>query len=199
MEDRTATEHVPLDWTFELIDQLAFPWDHFLRPRLATLRDDQYLWEPVAGMWSIRHRGDATSTHATGAGDTVIDFGLPEPSPPPLTTIAWRLGHIAHVFGERAANHFGGDRVGYDTVDWPLTAAGGVDLVDRHHDAWIAGVRALDAEGLTRACGPAEGPFAEYPMATLVLHIHREALHHGAEVALMMDLFDRRGQLGGDR
>jgi hypothetical protein len=35
-------------------------------------------------------------------------------------------------------------------------------------------------------------------MATLVLHINREALHHGAEIALLRDLFRRQPEgLGG--
>jgi hypothetical protein len=46
--------------------------------------------------------------------------------------------------------------------------------------------------GLAPPCGPAEGPFAEYPMAALVLHINREALHHGAEIALLRDLYANR-------
>jgi hypothetical protein len=29
-------------------------------------------------------------------------------------------------------------------------------------------------------------------MATLVLHINREALHHGAEIALLLDLYANR-------
>jgi hypothetical protein len=61
-------------------------------------------------------------------------------------------------------------------------------FVDEQHDLWVAGVRALGAAGLARPCGPAEGPYADAPMAALVLHITREVLHHGAEVALMLDL-----------
>ena len=186
-----------IDWTSELLDQLSFHWDGILRPRLEHLTDEQLLWEPVAGMWSIRRRDDATSPMAAGAGDTVIDFAVPPPSPEPLTTIAWRLGHIALVFGERAANHFGDGGVGYETTDWPMTARGMLDLVDEHHDRWVEGVRALDPDGLARPCGPAEGPHADAPMAALVLHINREVLHHGAEVALMLDLFEHRGALAG--
>jgi hypothetical protein len=188
-----------IDWTKELLDQLAFHWDNVLRPRLDTLTDEGYLCEPVTGMWSIRHRSDARTTLAAGAGETVIDFELDPPDPPPMTTIAWRLGHVALVFGERAANHFGGGGVSYATTDWPLTASGMRELVDHHHDAWVAGVRALDAAGLAAPCGPAEGPYADAPMAALVLHIHREVLHHGAEVALMMDLFAHRDSLRGAR
>ena len=55
--------------------------------------------------------------------------------------------------------------------------------------AWLAGVTSLGDAGLARPCGPAEGPLASYPMATLVLHINREALHHGAEIALLRDLY----------
>jgi hypothetical protein len=186
-----------IDWTHELLEQLEFQWGNHLRPRLASLTDEQYLWEPVPGCWGVRPRAEATTSLAVGAGDTVIDYELPEPVPPPFTTIAWRIGHIAiGVFGGRAAHHFGdgdGDRdVTYADVDWPLTAAGGLALLDHHHDAWIAGVSQLDAAGLARPCGPAEGPFAEYPMAALVLHINREALHHGAEIALLLDLHTHR-------
>ena len=50
-----------IDWTRSSLDQLGFQWDHVLRPRLDGLTDEQLLWEPVAGMWSIRRRADATS------------------------------------------------------------------------------------------------------------------------------------------
>jgi hypothetical protein len=30
-------------------------------------------------------------------------------------------------------------------------------------------------------------------MAALVLHIHREVIHHGAEIALLRDLFRSKG------
>jgi DinB superfamily len=182
-----------LDWTKELLDQLEFHWSGHLRPRLDSLTDEQYLWEPVAGCWSVRRREDATTRAAAGAGDAVIDFELPEPDPPPFTTIAWRMGHIAiGIFGGRAGRHFGDGGVSYADVDWPLTAAGGLALVDHHHDAWVAGVAKLDADGLAQPCGPAEGPYAEYPMAALVLHINREALHHGAEIAMLLDLHAHR-------
>jgi len=35
---------------------------------------------------------------------------------------------------------------------------------------------------------PTEGAFVEHPMAALVLHISREVIHHGAEIALLRDL-----------
>jgi hypothetical protein len=187
-----------IDWTKGLADQLGFHWD-IERRRFATLTDEQLHWEPVAGMWGIRRRTDARSAQPQGAGDVVMDFALEPPTPTPVTTIAWRLGHIALVFGERASNHFGDGTVGYDTTDWPLDAAGMLALVDHWHDEWVAGVAALGLDGLARPCGPAEGPYAESPLADLVLHINREYLHHAAEVMLLMDLFAHRDTRGAAR
>ncbi|MBC8094054.1 MAG: DinB family protein, partial [Pseudonocardia sp.] len=76
--------------------------------------------------------------------------------------------------------------------DYAATADEALRQLDATHDMWIAGVRALDADALARPVGAAEGGFAEKPMATLVLHIHREAIHHGAEVALLRDLYAAR-------
>lgn len=188
-----------VDWTHELTEQLAWHWDH-LRRRLETLSDAEYLWEPVSGAWSLRPRADAVTPMAGGIGDTVADFQYPEPEPAPLTTIAWRMGHISiGIFGERAANHFGSGGVGYETTDWPLTAAGGLELLDHHYDAWMTGVRSLDDHDLAQPCGPTEGPFAEYPFAALVLHINREAIHHGAEICLLRDLHQSRHEWIGAR
>jgi hypothetical protein len=188
-----------IDWTHELGDQLAWHWD-ILRRRLDDLTDDEYRWEPVTAMWSLRRRADAVTPMAGGAGDTVADYENPEPEPGPLTTIAWRMAHVSvGIFGERAANHFGDGGVSYEATDWPLTAAGGLELLDRHYDAWITGVRSLDDDGLARPCGPAEGPFAEHPIAALVLHINREAIHHGAEILLLRDLYRNRHQWIGER
>ena len=38
-----------------------------------------------------------------------------------------------------------------------------------------------------------ESPFAEFPLAALVLHINREMLHHLAEVMLLRDLYRAAG------
>jgi hypothetical protein len=101
-----------LDWTTELVDQLAWHWDNQLRPRLQGLTDDEYTWEPVPGCWNLRPRAEATTAMAVGGGDLVLDFVIPEPDPVPFTTIAWRIGHLlVGVWGQRNASHFGGPAV----------------------------------------------------------------------------------------
>ena len=177
-----------IEWTGLLHDQLDWHWRANLRPRMEGLTDEEYLWEPVPGMWSIRPRPDSE-----GDGGLAIDFAYPAPDPPPVTTIAWRIIHLViGVFGMRAAAHFGGPPVGYDGYDYPGDAATALARLDAAYELWHDGVRGLPDQDLRRPIGPAEGPFAEHPMAALILHVNREAIHHGAEVALLRDLYRRQ-------
>ena len=185
------------DWNFQLAEQLDFHWREQLRPRLDGLTDEEYLWEPVAGCWSIRRRGHAKTPHTFGVGEFVYEFD-DDADPAPVTTIAWRLAHvIVGGFGARTAGHFGGPGPTDHAAYWKAyayagTANAALDQLDTAYHRWIAGVRALGNDGLTRACGPAEGPYAEHPLAELVLHVHREVIHHGAEIALLRDLYQHR-------
>jgi hypothetical protein len=177
-------------WNHTLRDQLDFHYRHLFRPRMAGLTDEEYLWEPAAGSWSIRPRAEATSSHASGAGDLVVDHVSPEPDPPPLTTIAWRLAHvIVGCLAQRTANHFDGGSTDYARWTYAATAEGALAQLDAAYAAWSAGVSRLGEEGLARPCGPTEGPFADAPLADLVLHINRELIHHGAEICLLRDLY----------
>jgi len=181
------------DWHGLAVEQLTWHWEHHARPRLDGLTDEEYLWEPVPGAWSIRPRGTGATAQAAGGGAFEIDWEYPEPSPAPVTTIAWRLGHvIVGIFGGRAAAHFGFRDCGVLTWEYAGTAAGALAQLDETYAAWLAGVRGLDDAALARPVGEAEGPFAEHPMAELVLHINREAIHHLAEVALLRDLWANR-------
>ncbi|WP_156754621.1 DinB family protein [Actinokineospora pegani] len=179
-----------MDWNGELLDQLDYHWNTQLRPRLEGLTDHEYLWEPVADCWTIRPRA---SDDQWGTGPFTIDYTYPEPEPAPVATIAWRIAHIVvGVFGVRSAAHFGGPPTAYETYAYPGDAATALHDLDEAYATWVAGVRALDEDGLARPCGPAENNWGHKPMATLILHIHREAIHHGAEIALLRDLYLRR-------
>ena len=165
------------DLTSQLADQLDKHWTNQLRPRLAGLTDEEYFWEPVPDCWTV-HR------------DGAIDFTYPEPQPAPFTTIAWRLAHvIVGVLAMRNYSHFGGPEASYQTWQYATDAATALRQVDEQYRKWIDSVRALSDDDLQRPCGPAEGPYAEYPFIALVLHINREVIHHGAEIACIRDLY----------
>ena len=63
------------------------------------LTTEEYLWEPAPGSWSVRRRADGPGPRATvldGAGKWGRDsYRDKAPCPPPVTTIAWRMMHIA--------------------------------------------------------------------------------------------------------
>jgi DinB family protein len=181
-----------IDWNSQLVDQLDEHWTRQLRPRLDGLTDDEYFWEPAPGCWSVRRRGEST-VPVMGSGDFTIDFAFPQPDPAPVTTIAWRLAHIiVGVFGVRVAGHFGGPPADFETFAYAGSAAAALGQLDAVYAAWTSGIRELGEEGMTRPCGPAEGPYAGHPMGGLVLHINRETIHHGAEIALLRDLYPHR-------
>lgn len=182
-----------IQWNEQLTKQLDWHWHNQLRPRLEGLTDDEYVWEPVAGAWNVRPRGTSSAPVSVGSGDFAIDFAFPEPDRAPVTTIAWRLGHIVvGVLGMRNASHFGGPAMDYESFAYAGTAADALRQLDAVYAAWISGVRTLGEEGLERTCGEAEGAYSDWPMAALVLHINREVIHHGAEVALLRDVYANR-------
>ena len=160
-----------------LAEQLDFHWRMQLRPRLNGLTDDEYFWQPVPDCWTV---------HPDGG----IDFAYPPPQPEPFTTIAWRLAHvIVGVLAMRVHSHFGGPPADYGSWNYATDAATALAQLDAVYEQWRDGVRGLDDAALAAPCGPAEGPYAEETMTTLVLHINREVIHHGAEIALLRDLY----------
>src|SRR5262245_34976865 len=72
--------------------QLRSAWTHD-RWLLEELGDDEYFWEPVPSCWSVRRR--APGIRGWGKGEFVCEDAWPPPSPLPVTTIAWRVIHLA--------------------------------------------------------------------------------------------------------
>ncbi|OBI88000.1 DinB family protein [Mycobacterium asiaticum] len=165
------------DLTNQLADQLDFHWRNHLRPRLDGMTDAEYFWQPVPHCWTVHPGGE-------------VDFAYPPPQPAPFTTIAWRLAHvIVGVFAMRNHSHFGAPPADYQSWPYASGAATALRQLDDVYATWIEGVRSLSAADLSRPCGPAEGPYADYALSELVLHINREAIHHGAEIACLRDLY----------
>ena len=173
MSSKTNEKHL----VSQLADQLDFHWTNQLRPRLDGLTDGEYFWCPVSNCWTV---------HPDGS----IDFTFPEPKPAPFTTIAWRLAHvIVGVLAMRNHSHFGGPPADYESWKYATDAETALRQLDDAYQKWIAGVRGLTDDDLDRPIGPAEGQWAEHPFSELILHINREMIHHGAEIACIRDLY----------
>lgn len=168
-------------WHEQALEQLTLWWDTSFWPRLQGLTDHEYFWEPAAGSWNIRPQPNGVFS---------MDWAWPTPDPPPVTTIAWRLGHIGSgIFAVRNADHFGGPAWDMLGNDWPGSADHALAWVASGYESWRAGVATLTEENLAKPIGPTGGPWSDAPMAALVLHISREVIHHGAEICLLRDLY----------
>jgi hypothetical protein len=152
--------------------------------RLGGLGDDEYFWEPVPGCWSVRNRGD---------GRYQADWAQRAPEPAPFTTIAWRLAHLTDCYGADRNGRF--LRVSLAPAlpaadgTRPATALGARDLLDLAHARWRAHLTAVPAESTAERLGPVAGPFADGTLASFVLHMLDEFIHHGAELAVLRDLY----------
>ncbi|MFG2938723.1 DinB family protein [Streptomyces sp. NPDC048282] len=207
--------------------------------RLTGLGDEEYLWEPVPGCWSIRRRGEATTPRAYGPGDWVLDQGAPdipageyaevarqaaagmsvakiaddwsvsverveqvlahtgppEPDRTPVTTIAWRLGHLHSgfagdwewTFGERR-------REPKELVDFTPDAALALERLWAAVDRWRDSVATVTDAQLDTV-GYSQYPYGSNPddaFVDVLWGTNLELVHHMAEIALLRDLWQTR-------
>ncbi len=153
--------------------------------RLDGLTDDEYLWEPVDGCWSV-HVVD---------GQAIVDWEFAPPDPAPVTTIAWRLVHVGSCLREHglrsvafdggAARHVAPTRV-------PTTADDALAMLRDAMSVWRNDLARLSEDRLWEPLGSEAGPYADEPMAAFIEHIHDELIHHSAEVGLLRDLYAHR-------
>lgn len=111
--------------TFDLV------WDRLLT-RISGLGREEYFWEPVPGCWSLR---------PDDKGRWILDGdggGGPTPDPIPVTTIVWRLGHIAGTVGGFARMRFGdGQPLTADELEVPADPDGVPSFLTAHYRAWM--------------------------------------------------------------
>ncbi|MEM7095392.1 MAG: nitroreductase family protein [Actinomycetota bacterium] len=148
-----------------------------LLDRVAGLTDAEYRWEPVDGMWSVRDGQPPTV-------DTDTNRDLEDA---PMTTIAWRLWHLAvDCFADYTARFAG---TPFDEVDrsWTMSADEAVDWL---WSSWAAFRATLAGyEDWFAELGDGFGPWHRHCVADFAMHASNELVHHGAEIALLRDLY----------
>jgi DinB family protein len=159
------------------------------------LTDEEYLWEPAPGAWSIRRRGEAASTRPFGPGQWQLDGATGDPDPTPVTTIAWRLGHLHSDVAGRWEWAFGERRRDpHQLVDFSPSAAVALERFWATMDRWRANVAAMTGEQLDTV-GFGQYPYGsdpEVPFITVIAEANLELIHHMAEIALLRDLYRTR-------
>ncbi len=64
-----------------------------VRGLVDDVSEEDCFWEPTDPCWSVRRRDRASEGWGTGAW--VCEDTWPPPDPIPVTTIAWRMAHLA--------------------------------------------------------------------------------------------------------
>jgi uncharacterized damage-inducible protein DinB len=166
----------------ELIELDRHVWQR-TADRLSGLDDAEWAWEPAPGCWSVRRGAD---------GVWAVDGGE-APDPPPLTTLSWRLVHLADCYGSDRNPHWLRVDVPPLEAHVPTGAADARRLLDESHERWRAVLAGLDDESLARPLGRRAGFLARSTRAAFVLHQLDEVIHHGAEVGVLRDLHRASG------
>ncbi|HEY1488542.1 MAG TPA: DinB family protein [Micromonosporaceae bacterium] len=107
-----------------------------------------------------------------------------------VTAMPWRLGHIADFLTEqRNAVWLGLSATGIERDGEPDTAAAALAAVDAAYASWRTLLEASTEETLAAPIGPPAGRYGEATRRSFVLHVLDELIHHGAEAALLRDLY----------
>jgi hypothetical protein len=177
--ERTV-ELVVLD---DIVDALDQTWSQ-LGDRLIGLSADEYVWEPVDGCWNVRADVD---------GGAAVDAHDHEADPAPVTTIAWRMWHIAvDCLDSYSARVFGRTGTSLTGPAWVLDPQSAGELLARAFRVFREGLVDGGPDRLFDQLGPGWGPYADSTVLALALHALREVVHHGAEIALLRDLYRAR-------
>ena len=117
-------------WQFDLTWSL-------LDLHLSGLTEDEVLWEPAPGVWTVRRQPD---------GRWLPDWVEPEPDPPPSSSIAWITWHVLWWWGEAIASLAGEPVPAREDVTWPGSAAASVAAIRALRERWLELVPVLDPE-----------------------------------------------------
>jgi len=176
------------------------------------LTDDEFFWEPATTTWSIRRRDQCGTPNPFGIGEWVADFETPEPTPVPMTTIAWLYWHMGSMPGRLCdIDILGGSRT---------IASGWTSPYLTHHPMFLSAAEAVTAlrEGWQRlretieqvdddqlevatarytyaaepprdglcVCGP---PGPTHPATFFIAGTLTEVDHHGTQIGALRDLY----------
>lgn len=148
--------------------------------RLQGLTDAEFWWQPVPDSWTVKEDPAAPS-------GWTYDYEFPPPSPAPVTTIAWRLVHIAAnnwIYWEYA---FGPGKWTFPDLAVPSTADDALRNWRQSRDpitAWLDRATDNDLDEMRPSHLGADRSAGE-----VVKILLDEEVHHGAELALMRDLY----------
>ncbi|KPI04544.1 DinB-like domain containing protein [Actinobacteria bacterium OK006] len=149
----------------------------------------------AAGGMTVAKIADDWSVSVERVEQILAHTGTPEPDTTPITTIAWRLGHLHFHFAGGWEWTFGERRQEPKTlVDFTPSAAVALERFWALIDRWSNDVAALTDEQLDMV-GFSQYPYAsdpDDPYIAVLSGTNLEFIHHMAEIALLRDLWRAR-------
>jgi len=145
---------------------------------LTGLTDTEFHWEPIPGCWTV---------HPDEGGRWISDYAIPDPDPPPFTTIAWRLIHVATCKVMYWEHGFGPAKLTWDTLEIPHTVADTMVMLKEGHTRLR---RALDDlnDGDLEALRPTNWG-DRWPTWRIFWVMIAHDLEHGAEIGCLRHLY----------
>ena len=169
-----------------------------IRPKVEGLTDREYLWEPVPGCWTVHRRRPedrfwepGVEVFVNGGGEWVADYAGADLDPPPFTTIAWRMNHVASIAWVWTDHVLGNGGPQWDDHDVPHTADAAVAWWDEGCRGFRDAAAALRDEGLKRRYRAPWGD--ERAVEGWIEVFLDEQVHHMAEVGVLRDLYRETG------
>jgi hypothetical protein len=164
-----------------LARQQADAYD-MIRNRIEGLTDDEFWWEPVPDCWTVRR---------SEAGTWAVDYAIPDPDPPPFTTIGWRLDHVAECKVMYHEYAFGPGRLTFPDIDSAHTARNAIELLERGQALLVEDLAGLDDADLQRTRLTNWGE--EWPTWRILWTMIHHDYQHGGEIGALRDLYRLRG------
>ena len=173
------------------------------------LTDDELMWEPIEGAWSVRPVTECRTATPFVTGSLAADFDVGVVDGKviePLTSIAWLFWHVGSMPGRAADLDFlGGAHSAASGWTSPYIAAhpmftGAEDAVSAMRTGW----RALDTALRSATDEQLERPnrFWGYggpgPMGTgaqIIGQILNEVSHHGTQIGVLRDFYQVRAAI----
>ncbi|WP_375496600.1 DinB family protein [uncultured Jatrophihabitans sp.] len=155
-----------------------------LLERLDGLTDDEYRWSPVPGAADL----------VPVVGDELV--AIENDGGEAIRTIAWMLAHLVDGFLTRADHVDGTHSLAEAYGPFPSSAEEAVEQFARAAARWRSAVAGADGEqagqvGYSQYPG---GLDRTLPFVDVVWWVNRELIHHGADIALIRDLYLALGE-----
>ena len=193
-----------------LLEMMFFIELYTLNRAWNELTDEELLWQPMPGCWTVRPLEETETATPFVVGTWAADFdadlvmaAIEGKAIEPLTSIAWLFWHVASLPGRAAQlNFLGGDHTADSGWTSPYIASHPIfTTAGEAVGSMRAGWRELDAALQSSSDEQLERPvrFWGYggpgPMGTgaqVIASILNEVSHHGTQICALRDLYRLR-------